>query len=179
VLAFLPLPQQQVSIVWSVSSAKSESLKALSDADFCAAVGTAAHDTLGQLSLTSPIARFPLARVMAHHCVETGLALIGDAAHVVHPLAGQGVNLGFADARTLFMMLSQRSKFSAIGDLVVLRKYQRARRESTVALGQVTDKLLALYMNEAKVAAWARNDGLAMLNKLPHAKAALIDYAIS
>jgi 2-polyprenyl-6-methoxyphenol hydroxylase-like FAD-dependent oxidoreductase len=104
---------------------------------------------------------------------------MGDAAHAVHPLAGQGVNLGFADARTLFDVLRKRSKFSAIGDLPVLRRYERARRESTLALGEVTDKLRALYMSDAKAAGWVRNAGLTMLNRLPHAKAALIDYAIS
>ncbi|MEO8385150.1 MAG: FAD-dependent monooxygenase, partial [Betaproteobacteria bacterium] len=179
VLAYLPMPQQQISIVWSVGKTKSESLKALSETNFCAAVETAGHSAVGKLRPASPIARFPLARLTAHHCVEAGLALIGDAAHAIHPLAGQGVNLGFADARTLFRMLSERSRFSAIGDLLVLRKYERARRESTFALGQVTDKLLALYKNETTVAGWMRNDGLSLLNHLPHAKAALIDYAIS
>lgn len=179
VLAYLPLPQQQISIVWSVGKAKSESLKTLSEADFCIAVEAAGHSAVGKLTAASPIARFPLARVIAHHCVETGLALIGDAAHAIHPLAGQGVNLGFADARTLFRMLSERSRFSAIGDLLVLRKYERALRESTFALCQVTEQLLALYKNETRVAGWLRNDGLSILNHLPHAKAALIDYAIS
>jgi len=178
VLAYLPLPQQQVSIVWSVTKAKSETLKSLSEDDFCIAVEAAGHSAVGKLTAASPVARFPLARVMAHHYVEAGLALIGDAAHAVHPLAGQGVNLGFADARTLFTILSERSRFSAIGDLAVLRKHARARRESTFALGQVTHNLLALYRNEAQVARWVRNDGLSILNHLPHAKAALIDYAI-
>ena len=179
VLAYLPLPQQQISIVWSVGHAKSEVLKSLSEADFCVAVETAGHGAVGTLTPASPIARFPLARVMAHHCVETGLALIGDAAHAVHPLAGQGLNLGFADARVLCKVLSARSRFSGIGDFAVLRKYARTRREPTFALGQVTHNLLALYKNDAQLAGWVRNDGLSMLNHLPHAKAALIDYAIS
>ncbi len=179
VLAYLPLPQQHISIVWSVTKAKSDTLKSLSEDDFCISVEAAGHSAVGKLTPASPIARFPLARVMAHHCVEAGLALIGDAAHAVHPLAGQGVNLGFAGARTLFTILSERSNFSAIGDLVVLRKYERAIRQSTFALGHVTDQLLALYKNESRVAGWLRNDGLSVLNHLPHAKAALIDYAIS
>ena len=179
VLAYLPLPRQHISIVWSVTKVESETLKTLSAADFCVAVENAGHSAVGKLTAASPIARFPLARVMAHHSVEAGLALIGDAAHAVHPLAGQGVNLGFADARTLCKLLSERSRFSGIGDLAVLRKYERARRESTIAMGRVTDNLLALYKNEAKLAALMRNDGLMILNHLPHTKAALIDYAIS
>jgi ubiquinone biosynthesis UbiH/UbiF/VisC/COQ6 family hydroxylase len=178
VLAYLPLPQQQMSIVWSVSKTKSAALKAFSDDQFCSAVEDAGHHALGKLALASSIARFPLARVSAHHWVEPGLALMGDAAHAVHPLAGQGVNLGFADARTLFDVLRKRSKFSSIGDLPVLRRYERARRESTFALGEVTDKLRALYMSDAKTAGWVRNEGLTLLNRLPQAKAALIDYAI-
>ena len=179
VLAFLPLPQKQISIVWSVAKAKSDALKDLADDQFCDAVAVAGHHALGKLSLASPIARFPLARVIARHWCEAGLALMGDAAHAVHPLAGQGVNLGFADARTLFEILSLRSKFSELGDIMVLRKYERARRESTLALSEVTDKLRALYLSDAKAAGWMRNDGLALLNRLPQAKAALIDYAIS
>ena len=178
VLAYLPLPQNQMSIVWSVLRAKSAALKEIPDNEFCTAVEAAGHNTLGKLTLASPIARFPLARVLARHWVEAGLALMGDAAHAIHPLAGQGVNLGFADARTLVEILRQRSKFSAVGDVAVLRKYERARYEATIGLSEVTDKLRALYLSDAKAARWIRNEGLTLLNRLPHAKAALIDYAI-
>lgn len=178
VLAYLPLPQGEISIVWSVTKANSAALKALSDEQFCSAVETAGRKALGKLTLASPIARFPLARVIAYHWCAPGLALMGDAAHAIHPLAGQGVNLGFADASSLFDMLKNRSRFSAVGDMLVLRKYERARRESTLALREVTDKLRALYMNDAKAAAWLRNDGLTLLNSLPQAKKALIQYAI-
>ena len=179
VLAYLPLPQSQISVVWSVTKAKSASLRALTDDQFCSAVAAAGHHALGRLTLSSSMARFPLARVTARNWCEAGLALMGDAAHAVHPLAGQGVNLGFADAHTLYGTLSRRSKFSAIGDVLVLRKYERARREATLALSEVTDKLRALYLSDAKVAGWIRNRGLTLLNFLPPAKAALIDYAIS
>ncbi len=178
VLAYLPLPQQQISIVWSVLRAKSAALKEIDDDQFCAAVASAGYNALGKLTLASPIARFPLARVTAQHWTVPGLALMGDAAHAVHPLAGQGVNLGFSDARTLYEILRERSKFSAIGDPLVLRKYERARREATLALSQVTDKLRALYMSDAKAAGWVRNEGLTLLNRLPQAKAMLINYAI-
>ena len=178
VLAYLPLPQKQISIVWSVAKAKSAALKEITDDQFCATVATAGCNALGKLTLASPIARFPLARVTAQRWTAPGLALMGDAAHAVHPLAGQGVNLGLSDARTLFELLRERSKFSAIGDPLVLRKYERARREATLAISQVTDKLRALYMSDAKTAGWVRNEGLALLNNLPQAKAVLINYAI-
>ena len=179
VLAYLPLPQNQISVVWSVTKEKSAALKALTDAQFCSCVAAAGHNALGSLTLASPVDRFPLARVIARQWVAPGLALMGDAAHAVHPLAGQGVNLGFADARILFEMLRQRSKFSAIGDLLVLQKYERARREATIAISEVTDKLRALYMSDVKAAGWIRNQGLTLLNAVPRAKSALIDYAIS
>ena len=177
-LAYLPLPQKQISIVWSVAKAKSAALQALSDEQFCESVAVAGRNALGKLTLASPIARFPLARVIARNWCEAGLALMGDAAHAVHPLAGQGVNLGFADARTLFEILRKRSKFSAIGDPMVLRKYARARREASLALSELTDKLRALYLSDAKAAGWIRNEGLLLLNRLPYAKAALVDYAV-
>ncbi len=178
VLAYLPLPHNQISVVWSVTKAKSATLQALTDNQFCSAVAAAGRHALGRLTLSSAMARFPLARVIAQHWCEPGLALMGDAAHAVHPLAGQGVNLGFADARTLFALLRQRSKFSAIGDMLVLRKYERARSEATLALSEVTDKLRALYLSDSKTAGWVRNKGLTVVNALPQAKAALIGYAI-
>ncbi len=179
VLAYLPLPQQQISVVWSVTKEKSAALKGINDVEFCEAVAVAGHKVLGTLTLASPVDRFPLARVIARQWVAPGLALMGDAAHAVHPLAGQGVNLGFADARILFEMLQKRSKFSAIGDVLILQKYARARREATFALSEVTDKLRALYMSDVKAAGWIRNQGLTLLNAVPSAKSALIDYAIS
>ena len=179
VLAYLPLPGNQISIVWSATKAKSDELKALSNEEFCAVVESAGQHSLGKLTLASSIARFPLARVVARDWCKSGLALIGDAAHAVHPLAGQGLNLGFADARTLHDMLNRRSKFSAIGDLPVLRKYERARREATLALSELTDKLRAVYLSNAKTAKWVRNEGLVLLNRMPHAKAVLVDYAVS
>ena len=178
VLAYLPLPRQQMSMVWSVPKALSESLKTLDDDGLAAAVAAAGQHALGKLKLISPVARFPLAQVMASTWWQPGLALIGDAAHAIHPLAGQGVNLGFADARTLAEVLRTRSKFSAIGDALLLRRYARQRHEATLALSQLTDQLRALYARESRPARWIRNDGLGLLNRVPTLKAALIDYAI-
>ncbi len=177
VLAYLPLPGKHISIVWSVGK---ESSKALSseDADtFCRAVELAGHSTLGTLRLVSPVARFPLGRTVVQNWVAPGLALIGDAAHTVHPLAGQGVNLGFADVRSMVEALRGRSKLSAIGDLAVLRRYERGARESAWAVGELTGRLRGLHMSERAAARWLRNDGMTWLNRLPVAKSLLIDYA--
>lgn len=177
VLAYLPLPGKHISMVWSMASAAAAQTAALDRDQFCAAVAAAGHHQLGSLALVSPIERFPLARTTAQNWVQPGLALIGDAAHAVHPLAGQGVNLGFADARKLVEVLGDRSKFSRAGDFAVLRHYERARREAALAVGQVTDRLRSLYLSEWSLARWLRNDGVRMVNRLPLAKSVLVDYA--
>jgi ubiquinone biosynthesis UbiH/UbiF/VisC/COQ6 family hydroxylase len=177
VLASLPLPGRHISIVWSVARSAAESLAALPEIEFCARVAEAGNRELGDLALVSPVARFPLARTTAEHWVQPALALMGDAAHAVHPLAGQGVNLGFADARKMFEVLRDRSKLSRVGDMALLRQYERARREAALAVGEVTDRMRSLYMSEMAAARWLRNDGMQMVNRLPVAKALLVDYA--
>ncbi|MBL8524200.1 MAG: FAD-dependent monooxygenase [Betaproteobacteria bacterium] len=177
VLAYLPLPGKHISIVWSVTRDAAKELTGLPEAELCARVAEAGNQELGGLSLVSPVARFPLARITAENWAQPGLALMGDAAHAVHPLAGQGVNLGFADARKMCEVLHDRSKFSRIGDLAVLRTYERARREAAMAVGQVTDRMRSLYLSESSSARWLRNDGMRMINRLPAAKSVLVDYA--
>ena len=177
VLAWLPLPGNHVSIVWSVGREFSKVLPSNDPDAFCRAVEDAGRSSLGALSLVSPIARFPLSRVMAHDWAQPGLALIGDAAHAVHPLAGQGVNLGFADVRNLVSVLQGRSAFSAIGDLAVLRRYERSAREAAWLVGETTDRLRSIYLSDAGSARWLRNEGIGLLNRLPAVKSLLIDYA--
>ena len=176
VLAFLPLPDNHVSIVWSTTKSASQQLPT-DNAAFSETVADSGHHTLGAMTLVSPIARFPLARMAAKQWVQPGMALMGDAAHAVHPLAGQGVNLGFADASTMCDIIAARSRFSGIGDLALLRKYERARCEAAFAVGEVTDRLRGLYLYDGAAAKWLRNNGLRCLNQMPGAKAMLIDYA--
>jgi 2-octaprenyl-6-methoxyphenol hydroxylase len=179
VLAWLPLPDEQISIVWSVARERATGLMALEPGAFCEAVTAAGHGELGKLTLTSPVARFPLQRVLARHWVQPGLALIGDAAHAIHPLAGQGVNLGFADAQCLADRLARRGSLSAIGDLAVLRSYERRRRENVLAMAELTDKLRSLYLTAAPAVKWARNRGMSTVNRLPLLKAALMAHAMN
>ena len=179
VLAYLPLPGNHISIVWSVSSKRAAELATLAPNDFCDAVAAAGQNALGTLSLASPVARFPLQSVLARSWVQPGLALIGDAAHAIHPLAGQGVNLGFADAHALADVLRQRGSLSAPGDVALLRRYERARRESVMAMAEMTDKLRSLYLAPAPSAKWARNRGMSALDRLPLLKAALMAHAMN
>ena len=177
VLAYLPLAGNHISIVWSMQTDTADALPIDDAAAFSHAVEAAGQAALGSLTLVSPVGRFPLSRIIARHWVLPGLALIGDAAHTVHPLAGQGVNLGFADVRNMVTVLRARSALSAIGDLAVLRRFERSAREAAWAVGTMTDRLRSLYLSEGDAARWLRNDGIGCLNRIPLAKMLLINYA--
>ena len=175
VLAYLPLPGRRVSIVWSAPEAHATDLLALAPAAFCARVSEAGNEVLGALEpLTAPAA-FPLSRMAVNHVVERRLALIGDAAQVLHPLAGQGVNLGFGDAHALADLLSAASD---PGDRLLLRRYERARAEDILALRWVTDGLFRLFGANYRVAARIRNFGLKLTNSNPLVKTLLARRAM-
>ena len=178
VLAYLPLPGQRMSMVWSTSDARASELLSLPDAMLCARVAEAGKDTLGQLELLSTPAQFPLARLSAARLAAPRIALIGDAGHVVHPLAGQGVNLGFGDAAALAEALRQRELFRDPGEIRLLRRYERARAEDILALVLVTDGLQRLFAAPGGVAARLRNAGLNLTEALPVVKNLLIRRAL-
>ena len=106
------------------------------------------------------------------------LALVGDAAHNVHPLAGQGVNLGFRDARELAQVLMERGSQTDCGDYRLLRRYERARREDIVAMQFATDSLQRLFNNEITWLASLRNCGLRLMNRQPQLKNLLVQHAV-
>ena len=164
VLAWLPLPGKRISIVWSAPDSHAAALGALDAPEFERAVRVAGGSALGNLRLASAVAHFPLRLVRVPETVIPGAALIGDAAHAVHPLAGQGVNLGFQDARLLAEELAERSPLERPGDLRLLRRYARARREDVTAMQFVTDRLDRLFASEAPGLAALRNAGLRMVN---------------
>ena len=178
VLAWLPLPGRRISIVWSTPAAHAQELGALDPAALALRVQEAGGAALGQLRALSRAARFPLRLIEVERTVAPGVALVGDAAHAVHPLAGQGVNLGFQDARVLAEVLSQRSPLERPGDLRVLRRYARARREDVSAMQFVTDRLDQLFAAEGAGASWLRNAGLRLVDSQPWAKRALAARAM-
>ncbi len=178
VLAWLPLPGKRISIVWSTPLAHADSLAALDSRELERRVRDAGGAALGDLVLVSPVARFNLRSVRVADPVAPGVALVGDAAHAVHPLAGQGVNLGFQDARLLAQVLSARSAVERPGDLRVLRRYARERREDVTAMHFVTDGLDKLFASGNRGARAFRNLGLALVNAQPWAKAALVRRAM-
>jgi len=170
VLAWLPLPGRRMSIVWSTPAAHSDELAALEPRDFERRVRDAGESLLGDLQLVSKVARFPLRSIDVPNPVAPGVALVGDAAHTVHPLAGQGVNLGFQDARLLARVLAERSSLERPGDLRLLRRYARGRREDVTAMDFVTRGLDGLFASRLPGASEARNAALRLVDAVPRAK---------
>lgn len=148
IVALLPLSGSDgnsVALVWSVNVERAEALEKMQPEEFCAALQTICGHEAGNLRLTSERASWPLALSNADHWVGTGWALAGDAAHTVHPLSGQGLNLGLADAACLASVLGQREYWRGLGDEKLLRRYERARKADVAAMGAVTDGLHGLF----------------------------------
>ncbi|MDK9725849.1 MAG: UbiH/UbiF family hydroxylase [Sterolibacteriaceae bacterium MAG5] len=178
VLAYLPLPENKISIVWSTPEAHARELLALSPEEFCARVAAAGEHRLGHLELVTPPAGFPLRLMRPPRSVAHRLALIGDAAHAIHPLSGHGINLGFKDAEALADMLNTCPTHADCGDESWLRGYARRRREEVVALQSVTDGLQKLFAHASPPVALLRNFGLNLTNRLPVLRDALVRYAM-
>jgi len=133
---------------------------------------------LGKLDvLTTPVA-FPLRLMRVPQTVAPRLALVGDAAHGIHPLSGHGINLGFQDAMTLAAQLAATQPWHDIGEERFLQRYQRARREETVLMQTTTDSLRRLFKNSSPGVRPLRNLGLNLANGLPLIKNALVRYAL-
>jgi 2-polyprenyl-6-methoxyphenol hydroxylase-like FAD-dependent oxidoreductase len=164
--------------VWSTPNAHADALQALEARDFERRVREAGGAALGDLRLISAVARFPLRLIRVPEPVAPGVALIGDAAHAVHPLAGQGINLGFQDVRALCDAIAARTALQAAGDLSVLRRYARERREDVTAMQFVTDGLDRLFATGRPGAYTLRNLGLGLVERQPWAKAALARRAM-
>lgn len=177
VLAWLPLPGERMSMVWSVSEARAAELLALDEAALCAAVGEAGGHLLGDLQLLGPAAAFPIARFSLDRTIAGRLALVGDAAHVVHPLAGQGMNLGLGDAESLAAILTAAGVRDP-GDRLVLRRYERSRKEAVLGMRMTTDGLDRLFHAAPPGARWLRNTGLDLVNSATFIKSALVRHAL-
>ena len=178
VLAWLPLPKQCISIVWSVNVERGAALLSMSATEFCDAVRDAGGNELGTLQLLSPVAKFPLRWQRSEPVVQGRVVLIGDAAHSVHPLAGQGLNLGLQDAKVLAHTLCNKRVPEGFGDHSVLRRYERARKQPVAAMQSVTDGLQRLFASESTILSTLRNNGLALTDRAGWLKRLLIREAV-
>lgn len=182
-LAFLPLARQGdehwCSIVWSTVPAEAERLMALGDDAFCHELGKAFEWRLGQVTAVDPRLCIPLRQRHAKRYVESGLALIGDAAHSIHPLAGQGVNLGFLDAAVLAeVLLHALQRGEQPNDVRVLSRYERRRMPHNLAMMAAMEGFERLFQADPLPLRLLRNSGLNWVDDLPDAKALFVRRAL-
>jgi ubiquinone biosynthesis UbiH/UbiF/VisC/COQ6 family hydroxylase len=189
ILALLPLPEKRCSMVWSTNAANAERLTALGETnpiEFCQTVIQAANAAvsheLGALKLITAPKTFPLRRIWAKHVIgpetDPRVILVGDAAHVMHPLAGQGLNLGLRDIATLKEIFENKESFRSLHDKVLLRRFERQRQGDTQALLTTTHHLQKIFSNSSDQTKKIRNWGMKFLNKSSFIKRQLIQRAL-
>jgi len=178
VLALLPLPGDHVSMVWSTAAAEAARLLALAPETLARELAIASREAVGELALVTPQRAFPLQRLAADRLVASRVALAGDAAHVIHPLAGQGANLGLQDARVLAEVLGGRAPGRDPGDLRLLRRYERARAEDILAMRTTVHGLFRLFDARGSGIFRLRNAGLNLADRLPVLKNLLMRHAM-
>ncbi|HCV78310.1 2-octaprenyl-3-methyl-6-methoxy-1,4-benzoquinol hydroxylase [Pseudomonas oryzihabitans] len=182
-LAFLPLDRggdtRWCSIVWSCTPKQGERLMAMDDAAFCQALGEAFEQRLGKVECSDTRLCIPLRQRHAKRYVEPGLALIGDAAHVIHPLAGQGVNLGFLDAAVLAEELRHaQARGESIAEQRVLERYERRRMPHNLAMMAAMEGFQRLFQDDRLPLRWLRNVALKQVDRHFEAKALFVRRAL-
>lgn len=189
VLALLPLPGKRVSVVWSTHHEHAKTLldcAHLHPEEFCARITASSQGQvkhmLGDLTLLNTAQSYPLQKLHAKHLIgpeqDPKIVLVGDAAHVMHPLAGQGLNLGLRDVAELCTVLAEKESFRKLNDPVLLRRYERRRAGDISALLQVTHRLHALFLDQTPPLRWLRNTGLRLLDQQALLKRQLIARAL-
>jgi ubiquinone biosynthesis UbiH/UbiF/VisC/COQ6 family hydroxylase len=186
IVAMLPLPHKQVSMVWSTSPEKATDLLKLDQSGWAQQFFSIANGQIakqfGSLTINSLPAAFPLRKIRASRFIgpedNPKVVLIGDAAHVMHPLAGQGLNIGLRDVACLLNILGKRESFRLPNDKVLLRRYERQRQGDTSALLWVTDKLKKLFSASSGAERQLRNWGLGLVNRNHFIKQRLIERAL-
>jgi 2-octaprenylphenol hydroxylase len=177
-LAFLPLDDGRSSIVWSAARSRAAELRAMSPEAMGAALTAASGEALGQCTLTTAPASFPLKLQYAMEYARPRAVLLGDAAHVVHPLAGQGLNLGLLDCGALVQVLEQSGGAANFGDYAVLRRYERWRRSENLLAAGALDGLERLFSNADPLSAGLRSAGLNVAERLPFLKRGFARHAL-
>ena len=182
VLALLPFdrpqPERSYGIVWSMPEAEAQRLAQVSDDEFDAALNEATGGAAGTLRVKGPRATWPLMQATAAEVTGPGWALVGDAAHVIHPLAGQGLNLGLADVSALAKVIAERESWRALGDEALLRRYARARLWPTRAMAGAVDGLWQLFSAPVPGLRELRNHGMTLVDQLSPLKRFLVSRAL-
>ncbi len=180
IVALLPLPEQGVSLVWSAPDLLAQELMDEPLSQLAARLSRLTADTLGQLQPLQPelVQAFPLSLLRPHSLVAPRVALIGDAGHVVHPLAGHGMNLGFGDVAALIKVLSERGAHRDCGDAGVLARYARMRKEEILLMQMTTDGLERLFGSDFSPLRSLLNFGLNLLDRTPVIKSQLMTHAL-
>ena len=176
--ATLPLTGNRSSLVWTEPTENAKRLMAADDFTFELELEQRFGHKLGEIEVAGPRKAFPLGLTLARDFVRHRFALVGDAAHGIHPIAGQGLNLGFKDAAALAQTIVEADRLGLdIGSLTTLERYQRWRRFDTVQMGVVTDVLNRLFSNDIGLVRMARTIGLGIVDRLPELKKSFINQA--
>ena len=180
IVALLPLPGSRVSLVWSAPDKLAETILQESPEQLCQRLAQLPGQTLGELTMLAPTTpqSFALRFIRAGAMVANRVALIGDAAHVVHPLAGQGMNLGFGDIDALLAAIAKRDQANDCGDARTLARYARHRNEEVLLMQLTTDGLQRLFETDLAPLKVLRNLGMTALDKLPFLKRQLMTHAL-
>ena len=180
IVALLPLPGNRVSLVWSAPESLAQSLLSETVDKLAQRLMALPNHRLGELSAFPPatLNAFPLRLIRAHSPVAHRIALVGDAAHVVHPLAGQGMNLGFADVDALLAALAKRECLTDCGDDRTLGRYARARKEEVMLMQLATDGLQRIFSSELPPLRALRHAGMGLVDRLPFLKRRLMSHAL-
>ena len=176
IIALLPLSDNEASIVWSAENHLADELLSLSTKDFADRLSAGVEYRFGQFKVLNEVQAFPLIERSAKDYVKENIALIGDAAHNIHPLAGQGVNLGFSDVSELSGQLQSSSK--PLGDYGVLRTYARARRLDNELMAKTMTGLNWIYKENNEPLRWLRGFGMNIINDNPTFKSFFQKHAI-
>ncbi|MGR3579522.1 MAG: FAD-dependent monooxygenase, partial [Sagittula sp.] len=177
-LAILPLPGNRSSIVWSETEHRAKAIDALGDAEYLQVLRPRFGDFLGEIGLAGQRFTYPLNLTLANRFVDTRLALVGDAAHGMHPIAGQGLNAGLRDVAALAHVLSHaNARGEDIASEPVLARYQSWRRFDTASLAASTDLFNRLFSNDNPLLRLARDAGMAAVNAVPGLRRGIIREA--
>jgi 2-octaprenyl-6-methoxyphenol hydroxylase len=176
--AILPLTGRRSSLVWTETKAEAERIVALPDAEFHAELEKRFGLKLGDIEVGGPRRAFPLGLFTARSFIADRVALIGDAAHIIHPIAGQGLNMGLRDAAALAEVVADAARLGLdAGSANVLERYQRWRRFDTMSMGVATDGINRLFSNESDTLRIVRDVGLGLVERMPALKRVFIREA--